>query len=347
MDPRVEKLIKDKSIPQRTPEWYDARSNMITASSASNFLVNNNETCSSYIKDFKLEDTFKINGKCCNPYGSKTRYIIEKVKGSKFKGSVATFWGQRYEDIVTDLYKLKHKTEIIEFGLIKHPKYNFLGASPDGITPDGVMIEIKCPYRRKITGIVPFYYWQQVQLQLECCNLERCDFVEYEFMEFGSEEEFLDDETLYKRPLHKGCYVKIAKLGDLDQSTTRYIYPKKEFLIFDPETEKHKEKELLDEVSRLLECSLHSSTVSSIVYWKAVSTSTVSIKRDKEWFSKVLGDFEKAWNEVLYYRTNNNIDKLIKSCPTEEDLNELSGKVLQMDLKDTKCVLYDSDSETD
>ena len=82
-----------------------------------------------------------------------------------------------------------------EFGLIGHPKYSFLGASPDRICNhyklDGIhkskyvgrMLEIKCPLVRKIKmsgpivdNICPIYYWIQVQLQLECCDLEECDF---------------------------------------------------------------------------------------------------------------------------------------------------------------------------
>ena len=53
-----------------------------------------------------------------------------------------------------------------------------MGASPDGITKDGVMLEIKCPYRRTITGVPPIYYVDQVQGQLEVCELDRCDFLE-------------------------------------------------------------------------------------------------------------------------------------------------------------------------
>jgi hypothetical protein len=54
-----------------------------------------------------------------------------------------------------------------------------LGASPDGVTEDGLLIEIKCPLTRKIEKKVPSYYLPQVQLQLEITDLEECDFVQY------------------------------------------------------------------------------------------------------------------------------------------------------------------------
>ena len=47
-----------------------------------------------------------------------------------------------------------------------------MGASPDGITDDGVMVEIKCPPKRKFTKTVPPHYKMQVLGQLEVCNLD-------------------------------------------------------------------------------------------------------------------------------------------------------------------------------
>jgi hypothetical protein len=32
---------------------------------------------------------------------------------------------------------------------MKNSEYEFFGASPDGISEVGVMVEIKCPYKRK------------------------------------------------------------------------------------------------------------------------------------------------------------------------------------------------------
>ena len=62
------------------------------------------------------------------------------------------------------------------FGCIRHPTINFLAASPDGIDEDGTMIEIKCVYSRKITGIPKKVYYDQMQLQMEVCNLNKCIF---------------------------------------------------------------------------------------------------------------------------------------------------------------------------
>eukprot|EP00798_Chlamydomonas_sp_ICE-L_P023480 gene23480-biopygen11151 len=76
-----------------------------------------------------------------------------------------------------------------EFGLLCHASKSFLGASPDGVTEDGVMLEIKCPWRRKIDGTVPMQYYLQIQGQLAVSGLLECDYFEVEFDILHSEEE--------------------------------------------------------------------------------------------------------------------------------------------------------------
>ena len=41
---------------------------------------------------------------------------------------------------------------------------------------DGRMLEVKNMYNRDINGIPKEEYWIQMQIQLETCNLECCDF---------------------------------------------------------------------------------------------------------------------------------------------------------------------------
>ena len=77
-----------------------------------------------------------------------------------------------------------YKTKVYDYGCLPHPKYKFLAASPDGINDDpesplfGRMLEIKNVVSRKITGIPKKEYWIQMQLQMEVCDLDECDFLE-------------------------------------------------------------------------------------------------------------------------------------------------------------------------
>jgi putative phage-type endonuclease len=338
MDNRVAKLVMKKKIIQRSPEWYNIRENLITASSASSLLIKD-DTVDPYIKEYRLEDVFLKDKKCCNPYSSKTQFIADKVNSPKFKGSVATYHGQKYEDVVSDIYRNKYNKEIIEFGIIQHEKYSWLGASPDGITPEGVMIEIKCPYRRKITGIPPLYYWIQVQLQLEVCDLEVCDFAEYEFTEFETAEEFIDDTTINASIFHKGAVIAIHSLDNNNVvifGETKYIYPPRQLL--------DNTRDIIEWVSiKTQELNSDFKDNPSIridgVYWKVFDYSITRIFRNKEWFKSVTPVFEKAWNEISFYKKQDNYKHLINSIQIHDNLD---GKTLHLDL-DNQCVLSDNE----
>jgi len=151
---RVKELLAAEYAEQRSQEWLDLRENMITASDISSAIGE-------------------------NPYESIDAFIKKKVLRTKWAGNAATAHGTLLEPLVRDMYDemTGHKTH--EIGLVQHRVYPWLGASPDGITEDGILVEIKCPLTRKIEAKVPKYYLPQVQLQLEITDLEECDFIQY------------------------------------------------------------------------------------------------------------------------------------------------------------------------
>ena len=57
------------------------------------------------------------------------------------------------------------------------------------------MLEIKCPPKRKFSqkSAIPKGYWYQMQSQLECTDLEECDFLQVKFKEYTNEIEFEAD----------------------------------------------------------------------------------------------------------------------------------------------------------
>ena len=60
-------------------------------------------------------------------------------------GNAATEHGIKYEDEAAEIYAARnpHLVPFFEIGLILHDKHPFLGASPDRVTKDGILIEIK------------------------------------------------------------------------------------------------------------------------------------------------------------------------------------------------------------
>lgn len=165
--PQVEFLRTVPQFQQRSPEWYERRRSLMTASNCAAALS---------IKPFA---SFQ---------GCPRREAIMQIVYGTFKGNVATRHGQAHEDLVRDKFDEIMHTTTEEFGLIVHsdvhgPEHglDWLGASPDGIITElGALLEIKCPYKRQITDEIPHHYVPQCLVQMEVCDLPLCYFVEYQ-----------------------------------------------------------------------------------------------------------------------------------------------------------------------
>jgi putative phage-type endonuclease len=157
MDPQVQKLLQIPQTIQRSPEWFEQRNNAITAS-----------------------DIPTVLGE--NKYKSAWTLLMDKCNANPkpFVGNDATRWGTHYEDTAIEKYSELRNKEVLSFGLLIHPEYSWLGGSPDGITKDGILLEVKCPLKRKIVhGEIPEHYRSQILLNLEICNLEMGHFIEF------------------------------------------------------------------------------------------------------------------------------------------------------------------------
>ena len=151
---RARELLAVEYAEQRSQEWLDLRDGMITASDVASAIGENH-------------------------YESVDAFVKKKVLKTKWAGNAATAHGTLLEPLVRDLYDARTGRKSHEIGLVRHREYSWLGASPDGVTEDGLLIEIKCPLTRKIEAKVPKHYLPQVQLQLEITDLEECDFIQY------------------------------------------------------------------------------------------------------------------------------------------------------------------------
>jgi len=159
LHPEVYKLFQRVQYAQRTPEWYEVRKGLMTASDVAGALG---------IKPFA---SFKGD--------PRQELLMKKLNNAPVKG-MALEHGVKYESDAADLAMSVLGERMFEFGLLVHDKYKWLAASPDGITSRGYAVEIKCPMRRKIVpGEVPHHYLPQIQVQLEVCNLEFCYFIQY------------------------------------------------------------------------------------------------------------------------------------------------------------------------
>ena len=161
---KVVEIMRKTRYKSDSTEWHNVRGRLLTASDMAGVLGD-------------------------NPYSSPNAVFLKKTHQSvPFKGNVATRWGQRYEQEAADVYQKLTGMPLIteDIGLIVHP-YEKIGdegrkryaATPDRLAWNGKCIEIKCPFRRKITHDVPKYYMAQIQCQLEVTGCKTLHFVQY------------------------------------------------------------------------------------------------------------------------------------------------------------------------
>lgn len=251
---------------QKSKEWYEMRNGLLTAS----------------------DWGYILNG--------QNNVLLKKCGDDSFVGGDAIDWGNKYEQVANMIYEHRNNVEVLEFGCLKHPYIDFLGASPDGITHDGVMVEIKCPYTRKITGIPKHEYWCQVQGQLEVCDLDRCDFIECCLKEYENEIEYLNDnfENDYSLNMHDGN----------EKGVIAEFYRKSDKTYFNKYSNIGIIGEKLDEWKKNI---IKDNTDNNIIfykfhYWKLVEVSCIPIYRNHEWFYNSKELLENYWKKILKYR---------------------------------------------
>lgn len=115
-----------------------------------------------------------------NPYQSRDDVLRDMVREHfgaerEFQGNEATEYGTKHEPDARSAYESETGNLVEEVGLIVHPVFDWLAASPDGLIDDDGSVEFKAPYRSKKTD-PPAYYWHQMQLVMHCAAREWCDY---------------------------------------------------------------------------------------------------------------------------------------------------------------------------
>ncbi len=277
-----------RDIPQptqRTKEWHESRYHMITASNISKALGS------------EAQRNSLIYEKC------KPLVIYEGGSGG---GSVNTetsmHWGVKYEPVTKMIYEQMYCTQVAEFGCIPHPQYPFIGASPDGIVIDpdheryGHMVEIKNIFNREITGIPKEEYWIQMQIQMETCDLDYCDFVETRIKEYETVELALADQTReYKGILlHFVRKMLVAKADEVYDGSPHYVY----MPLDTPFTQESITQWILSQRAEFAEDYVLFDTK----YWYCDEISCVLVPRNRAWFAEAVPVFVETWDTIVRER---------------------------------------------
>ena len=258
---RLEKIYIKHQVEQRTSQWYEDMKCMLTASE--------------FHKLFESERT-------------RGQLVLSKVNPEKRDSPHALptqsmspmDWGVRFEPVVKRYLENLWGCSIYDCGRLKHETQKHLGASPDGIIITesceryGKLVEIKCPYSRKIGGIVPEEYWMQMQIQLEVTNLNECEYVEVEV---------LSKNPKNMSPDLSGCFLEKGIVWLLEkEGVYKYVYS---------ETEK---ETLVSE----------GYTESETIEYAIAKVHNVVVKRDTKWYESTLELQAKFWADVGLARNN-------------------------------------------
>ena len=220
-------------------------------------------------------------------------------------------WGIKYEPISVEIYKRRNQVEVIDLGCIQHPRHSFIGASPDGIVVSpfkmGRMLEIKNPVNREINRIPSEAYWIQMQLQMEVCDLDECDFLETQFREYPTESAFWED---LEKDQEKSVFDKMEKgvlLLIMKESTIMYERPIPAYIHYPLDAEITKENVELWITKIYTEKNEQTNEIEykysvTPIYWYLEIYSCVLVRRNKLWFESVVPIIESAWNTVLKER---------------------------------------------
>lgn len=266
-------------VPQKSEEWLRHRWNMITAS-----------------------DLGQAMG--VGHYGNADKLWRAKIHPPEFLPSPSDGpldWGNRYEDMSVRCYTQRFGRTVREYGLIPHREIAHFGASPDGITDAGVMLEIKSPFRRKISGEVMEQYAYQIQGQLETCDLDYCDFIECDF------EQYRDSDT-YLSYLDEG---ERSDHGAIARIDGRYVYSP-EWLT---------SRECVDWATG----QGGADGDPTVFFWRLLTIHVKRIRRDRTFWEGIRPRLLDFWNEVLRGR------EILKGDPDARV--EFGRRVIECDTK--------------
>ncbi len=153
---------------QGTEEWLKDRAGKFTGSDISTI--------------FSGESTIKFQKML---YDKASERISGLPTKSEFEPTTAMKRGTELEDVARVYYSRKTNIDVTEVNFCTSKEYPFIGCSPDGITKNGGLVEIKCPLLHNHLQFfvgnkkVDNNYILQMQMQCLVTSADYCDFVSF------------------------------------------------------------------------------------------------------------------------------------------------------------------------
>lgn len=339
-------LLRSKPQPaQRTPEWYQFRHNLITASNA--YKAFDSQATKNQLIYEKCQPLTSVQSSNVNI--DSDIILTEEVKMVNVNSTL--HWGQKYEPLSVKVYEHIYETGVEDFGCIQDEEYAFLGASPDGINTDinstryGRMLEIKNIVNREIDGIPKKEYWIQMQLQMKVCDLDECDFLETRFVEYADQNAFKEDineDEIYEDDDGKE-FVNVCLSKDLKhKGIILYFHTKesKPYYVYKPLDITHPDDIIKWEESMLdlYQSDKYNYTYIKFIYWKLDQMSCVLVCRNRQWFEDNIWELEELWNTVVLERVSG-FEHRAPNRKTKINAFDLLGNTQSQSKSQSKCLL--------
>lgn len=130
--------------------------------------------------------------------------------------------GAQYENEARIEYWMRYGTEVEQTGFVLHPRFDYLGSSPDGLVGDDGGVEIKVPLFHNHCAyleadVVPEQYVPQMQTNMLCCSRLWWDFVSYCPPDIAPE---LPDEF---RMFRKRLVADASMFAEIEEAATKTL----------------------------------------------------------------------------------------------------------------------------
>ena len=305
-------ILKSVTQPQqRTQEWHDFRKEHLTGSNS--WKIFSTKSSNNQLMFEKLEP-------------SKTDYYNKP----NLNDQQPMNWGHKYEPLSIKLYEFYNDVVVEEFGCIEHANIKYLAASPDGIVTslknNGRMLEVKNPTTREITKIPKTDYYVQMQLQMEVCQLEECDFVETKFKEYDSYDDFENDK--YK--LEKGMIIVLIKNNNDLVYEYSPLFSNKPTALEDFVNDTYNKYGFTDG-----ELEKGQYRWFKNIYWYLDIFSCILVPRNRKWFSSAEEKIKDFWSDILKERNVPNSYLKYKAK------TRIPKQIIQLSKKDINMVVLD------
>jgi len=159
----------DADIQQGSAEWLSARAGSLGASMVADVMARTK------------------SGWGASRANVAAMLVCERLTKLPQEGYVspAMQWGKDQEPVARVAYEFFRDVDVVQVGLVRHPRIKGTHASPDGLVGDDGLVEIKCPassthIETLLGGTVPAKYLCQVQWQMACTGRAWCDFVSFD-----------------------------------------------------------------------------------------------------------------------------------------------------------------------